>query len=547
MAGTHYCPQCLTTFQGNPTTCPNLGCGVERAVEGWGNLLEAGDLLDRHYRILKVLAVGGAGLTYLAREVDSSGEPRLPDLAIKVLYTARSGGSFVRRLANEAQILQELDHDNIVQCRGFVHRTGSEPYLVTLYEQGGSLGDFVNGRQGLGPRVAAGVLRQILLALDVAHQRGVVHRDLKPDNVLLSQSVGGGTIPHVRVADFGIAKVSGALGSQLTKAGTFIGTPEYAAPEQFENRPPSPATDVFAAGAVLVFLLTGRPPCRFTGRADLETTYEELLDQIPPRLTVEDVPDATLRELAILQEIVDNTMEVDAEDRWTVHQILARLSELLVGGLGAAERTTSTLDITTDSAPDRNRGPALPPAQTSARSRPQVDPPAPLVAPKGSSPGEQGGCLVGALAGLGASSTAVVAVAGSMIVVSLLILGAAQWGWLRGPQLPVARLPPNTIDVGQVQELRGARQLLGGSDAEQAARQALQLELDGHAAGIGKACREHGLVVAELLLTGKGQVAHAWVDDGYLQRARCVEGRLELLVLTNPLGRAARARVGFIL
>jgi len=229
-----YCPRCLTTFREvDPAACPNLSCQLEAPEDGWGKVLDRGDLIDRHYVVGKVLAVGGAGLTYLAREVDSKGVPQPPELAVKVLYSARASGAYLRRLANEAQILQELAHDNIVQCHGFVHRVGHDPYLVTLFEHGGSLGQHVQRVGPLSVRAASGILRQVLLALDTAHQRGVVHRDLKPDNVLLSQQVDADVIPHVRVADFGIAKVVGGLASHITQRGSFVGTPEYAAPEQF--------------------------------------------------------------------------------------------------------------------------------------------------------------------------------------------------------------------------------------------------------------------------------------------------------------------------
>ncbi|HHO54548.1 MAG TPA: serine/threonine protein kinase, partial [Deltaproteobacteria bacterium] len=325
---TLYCARCLGSFEGQPDTCPNVGCGAHRPHSGWGVLLDPGDLLDRHYVIERCLAVGGAGLTYLARETDAAGAPTGPKLAIKVLYSARAAGPFLRRLSNEAQILQELAHDNIVQLRGFVHRAGQEPYLVTLFEEGGSLSQHVARVGPLAPSVAVGVLRQILRALDVAHQAGVVHRDLKPDNVLLSTRVEADELPHCRVADFGIAKVSGGMGAQLTRLGAFVGTPEYAAPEQFAGVPPTPPTDVFAAGGLLVYLLTGHPPVSFTHRSDIEQSHDELLDQIPPILEPTQLR-ATAEEVAKLQEVVEHMMAPQAEERWTIRQTLAALTPLL--------------------------------------------------------------------------------------------------------------------------------------------------------------------------------------------------------------------------
>ena len=324
MSVTHYCANCLTTFMDDSDGCPNLGCRSDRPSVGWGLVLGPGDLLDRHYRVIRALAVGGAGLTYVAREVDNHGVAQPPDLAIKVLYAARATGPFLRRLANEAQILQELDHPNIVKCHGFVHRSGQEPYLVTLLEHGGSLSEHVERYGALPVSAAAGITRQILLALDVAHQRGVVHRDLKPDNILLRERVPKDVVPHIRVADFGIAKVEGGLG-KLTKLGAFVGTPEYAAPEQFEAQVPTPATDVFAAGGVLFGLLTGSPPVKFSQRNDIEQSYDELLDQIPPQLNI--MGDS--QQIGVLQNCIDNMMKANAAERWTVHQVIAQLNQIV--------------------------------------------------------------------------------------------------------------------------------------------------------------------------------------------------------------------------
>ncbi len=323
-----YCARCLTTFQGtgDEAACPNLSCGGKRPEAGWGIVLGPGDLLDRHYKITRALAVGGAGITYLAQEIDGAGQPRPPDLAIKLLYTQRASGPFLRRLSNEAQILQDLAHDHIVQCRGFVHRTGHEPYLVTLFEQGGALSEHIERVGPVGPRVAAAIVRQILLALDVAHQRGVIHRDLKPDNVLMRAQVGVDEVPHIRLTDFGIAKVSGGT-SKLTRMGAFVGTPEYAAPEQFEGLQPTPATDIFAAGGVLWYCLTGQPPVDFSHRGDIETSFEELLTQIPPRLENAGLS-GDPRDLALLQEVLDRAMALKADERWTIHQLIARLTEI---------------------------------------------------------------------------------------------------------------------------------------------------------------------------------------------------------------------------
>ncbi|MEZ4241799.1 MAG: serine/threonine-protein kinase [Myxococcota bacterium] len=376
MSAISYCGRCLSTFDGNPDACPNLGCGGKRPGAGWGSVLGEGDVLDRRYRVDRCLAVGGAGLTYLAREIDAQGEAVGPRVAIKVLYAARASGPFLRRLSNEAQILQELAHDNIVELLGFVHRAGHEPYLVTRFEEGGSLAQHVERHArdprgwALEPPVAAAILRQVLLGLDVAHQRGVVHRDLKPDNVLLDALTERDGVPRIRVADFGIAKVAGGPGERLTRMGAFVGTPEYAAPEQFEGLTPTPATDVFAAGALFVFLLTGRPPFTFSHRADIASTYEELLAQLPYRIARVVPPDAAPRpEVAeALDDVISNTLRLDPDERYTIHRVLQSLGPLLPLELRA--EPMHTIDLTQSRIVAR---PSVPPEPEA----PDVPPPPP--------------------------------------------------------------------------------------------------------------------------------------------------------------------------
>jgi serine/threonine protein kinase len=347
VATTHYCGRCLTTFQSEPEACPNLACGTTQPDVGWGNVLQAGDLLDRHYRVERPLAVGGAGITYLAREEDEAGQLVGPRVAVKVLYVDRASGGFLRRLSIEAQILQDLAHDHIVRLRGFVQRAGREPYLVTVFEEGGSLAEHVERSGPLAPGVSAAILRQVLLALDVAHQRGVVHRDLKPDNVLLSEPTRAGEVPHVRVADFGIAKVAGGA-DHLTRVGGFVGTPEYAAPEQFEGKPPSPATDVYAAGGLLQYLLTARPPFHFTSRRDLDATYEELVRQLPPRVDRRSFR-GSADELDALDQVLSHTLVADPQARWTVSRILQELQRLI----GPSGPGRVSLEITHPPTPER--------------------------------------------------------------------------------------------------------------------------------------------------------------------------------------------------
>jgi serine/threonine protein kinase len=368
MARSPYCPRCLTTFPADGNVCPNLGCRSPRPPGGWPTLLGPGDILDRRYRIERVLDIGGAGATYLAIELDEhlrpAPDPACPKLAIKLLYDQRDQGSFLRRLSNEAQILQEIAHEHIVMGAGFVQRRGQAPYLITRYEPGGNLADHVARCGPLPPAVAGAILSQVLEALQVAHQQGVVHRDLKPQNVLLESIVPADTVPRVRVADFGIAKFAhgAALGST---AQGFLGTPEFAAPEQFIGASATAATDVFAAGALLHFLVTGRPWITFSRREDARQCYDQMVPALPPRLSDRFPGEDRDR----IHALFGLTMAVEPEARIGVWPLLAELQNLV--GRSAAEPTS----------PPAVMRSVLPP-RPSGDARPEV-PPAPMPKAKG--------------------------------------------------------------------------------------------------------------------------------------------------------------------
>ena len=341
----HYCSRCLTTFPGNPGSCSNLSCGRERPEDGWGAIFSPGDIFDRNYRIQKMLAMGGAGVSYVARETDDDGEDVGPVLALKVLLAARDHGSYVRRLSTEAQIIQELDHPNIVCYLGFVHRTGHSPYLITRFERGGCLLDHMRRVGTLSVRQTAVIGQQICRALIEAHERDIIHRDLKPENVLLEEEVAVGEDAVLRVADFGIAKIQGSLNSNLTRAGAFVGTPHYAAPEQFLGKPVSPASDVYSVGAMLYFCMAAKHVVRLADRMDPYDTYQLLVDSLPVS-----VPDTagSQEEIQRIEQILTLAMDEDPQRRVTATELNAMLTALLAGhqpGVPARLTTSQGLEL----------------------------------------------------------------------------------------------------------------------------------------------------------------------------------------------------------
>lgn len=323
-----YCSRCLTSFESDPDQCPNLSCTRARPEAGWGAILADGQIFDRNYRIMRLLAMGGAGITYLAREIDDDGEDIEPRLALKVLFASRNQGSYLRRLATEAQILQEMHHEHIAEYRGFVHRAGHSPYLVTRFESGGSLLDHIRRVGTLPVRQAAAVGRQICMALEKSHEMGVIHRDLKPENVLIAADVPPGQVPHCLVADFGIAKVSSSLNSNLTRAGAFVGTPHFAAPEQFLGGRVGTTSDVYAVGAIMRFSMMGRHIIQFADRLDPEDSWQLLVDNLPAQINR---PDDLPSDVQRMNRVLSLVMAPRPEHRCTATELSTMLDQIVHG------------------------------------------------------------------------------------------------------------------------------------------------------------------------------------------------------------------------
>ena len=339
-----YCGRCLNTFSDNVEACPNLACTQPRPKEGWARTYAAGDVIDRNYEVIERLAFGGAGVTYLVRALDDAGLMSGPKMALKLLFPSRDHGAYLRRLSTEAQILQELHHPNIVQYLGFVHRTGHSPYLLTHFEEGGNLLDQMRRQGKFSIRHAVEVGRQVCWALEKGHAQGIIHRDLKPENLLLSELPLPGESPVIRVADFGIAKVSGSLNASLTRAGAFVGTPQYAAPEQFLGEPASDKADVYSLGAVMLFLMTARPLVKDANVLASEDVYTHLMDALPP---VVDKQDEDPDDLNRINQILSRAMALSPNDRCGVTELDEMMAVFLAEkdhSFGGVRSTQSSLE-----------------------------------------------------------------------------------------------------------------------------------------------------------------------------------------------------------
>lgn len=241
-------------------------------------------LADGRYEIDRVLGHGGMAVVYLARDQELHRA-----VAVKVLEGSLAGDDDVQaRFLREARLAARLSHPNVVQVYD-AGETDERPYIVMEYVPGTTLAQ--SGR--LPPDEAVQLVLQACAGLQHAHEAGVVHRDIKPGNLLLRED------GVLKIADFGIARSSDA--TQLTKLGTILGTAAYLAPEQAAGEEVTAVADIYSLGAVLYHLLTGRPPYEFDSLAELAAKQSEGLIT-PVRDLEPSVPDpveaAVMRALA---------------------------------------------------------------------------------------------------------------------------------------------------------------------------------------------------------------------------------------------------------
>jgi len=234
-------------------------------------------MIGERFRIERPLGRGGMASVYLARD-EELGRP----VAVKVLEALAGEDESRRRFLREARLAARLTHPNIVTVYDAGEHDGAL-YIVMEYVEGETLAELLRRRGRLPPDEVVALGRQAAAGLQHAHDHGLVHRDVKPQNLLVRSD---GTL---KISDFGIARAAEA--TQITSAGTILGTAGYLAPEQAAGEEASAAADVYGLGAVLYEALTGRTPVRVASLADLPTAHLEPPDPVgtiapgvPPRL-----------------------------------------------------------------------------------------------------------------------------------------------------------------------------------------------------------------------------------------------------------------------
>jgi beta-lactam-binding protein with PASTA domain/predicted Ser/Thr protein kinase len=218
------------------------------------------EIFDGRYHVVRKLGTGGMATVYLAEDQDLGRR-----VALKVLDERHAqDAQFVERFRREAMSAAVLSHPNIVAVYDRGEANGTY-YIAMEYLEGKTLKELIVARGPTPVRVAIDYARQILAALDFAHRNGIVHRDIKPHNVIIAPD------GRLKVMDFGIAR-SGS--SQVTEAGSIIGTAQYLSPEQARGASAGPPADIYSTGIVLYEMLTGSVP--FTGDTPLEVAMKHL-------------------------------------------------------------------------------------------------------------------------------------------------------------------------------------------------------------------------------------------------------------------------------
>jgi tRNA A-37 threonylcarbamoyl transferase component Bud32 len=286
------------------------------------------------YHVIEPLGQGGMASVFKAYDTNLE-----RFVAIKIIRSDIAGGvdsEFLKRFQREAKSLAQLDHPYILKVLDYGEE-GGVPYLVMPYLQGGTLKEKMG--QPMPSEEAAALLAPIARALEYAHQQNIIHRDVKPANILISKS--GAPI----LSDFGIAKILVQSGStQLTAAGVGIGTPDYMAPEQWTGSA-DPRTDIYSLGVVFYQMVTGRLP--FSADTPAAVLIKHLRDPLPrPKTFVPGLPD-------VVEQVLFKALAKEPESRFqtmgefaTTLEKLERSDHTVIGSSAVEFETVRGLDAT---------------------------------------------------------------------------------------------------------------------------------------------------------------------------------------------------------
>ncbi|MCC6555898.1 MAG: serine/threonine protein kinase [Polyangiaceae bacterium] len=268
------CPACGVRYPAEFKVCPRDAAALDESDDDVLRDELVGKTLNQTYTVVKVIGEGGMGRVYQAQHTRITGK----NFAIKVLHPefARQP-QVLSRFQREAEAAASVKSPYVVNVFDVDRTSDGRPFLVSEFLEGKEFAEYLGeiGKMRIGPAVR--IVRQICKALAAAHEKGVVHRDMKPENVFLTGNL---ATPDAKVIDFGISKVDDAPGTALTKTGMIMGTPSYMAPEQARGERVDHRADIYAVGAILYCALTGSRPF---DRSEPHATLLAVLNEDPPR------------------------------------------------------------------------------------------------------------------------------------------------------------------------------------------------------------------------------------------------------------------------
>ncbi len=302
---------------------------------GQPGLLEAGMVLGGRYRIETRLGIGGMGAVYRARDLELD-----RDVALKMIRPElEADPEVLARFKQEIILAREITHRNVVRIFDLGQADGIK-FISMEFIAGQDLTGIIRGRGPLPVNEATDIVEQICLALDAAHQQGVVHRDLKPQNVMIDPD------GRVVVMDFGIAR--SLQSSSMTQTGALLGTPDYMSPEQVKGEPVDARTDIFALGLIYYEMLTGRLP--YTGDTPMATMFKRTQVKATP------VRDFKPELPSFVSDVIHRCLEIQVHRRYqSAREILQDLGAWRGGSSPTLGPTMRALRPTTTAGSKRLR------------------------------------------------------------------------------------------------------------------------------------------------------------------------------------------------
>lgn len=312
------CPTCNSFFRDDVAFCPFDGQALVPLDDPFVGILLAGK-----YRIHEKIGEGGMGSVYLAMNV---GVER--PFAIKILFPDIAGEKTVKqRFLREGKASNIVGHENIVQVYDVGEHDGLL-FLVMEFIEGESLEHMIGRQKFLDVRTSIHILKQICDALGLAHMMGVIHRDIKPGNILITQRKDNPLF--VKILDFGLAQI--VSDPRLTDKGVAIGTPYFMSPEQVLAKDPSPSMDLYSLGCVAFHMLSGEVP--FNGKTTADIVLKHLKSPPPPLAGVQES----------LQRIIFRLLEKDPQQRYhDAYEVLSELGNITTEAIDISEEETVAL------------------------------------------------------------------------------------------------------------------------------------------------------------------------------------------------------------